>query len=174
VPYTGPVADLSEQFILDSSMISDWINVTAGGDQGVFIHTGNGDDGINISAVTAARNVMDGGLGSNFLTGGAGADTFFVDDRNPGAAIWSTVTNLAHGDDATVWGITPDAFNITWVDDGGAAGYTGLTMHAASDGRPDASMTFSGFTSTDLSNGRLTVSFGSVDGNQYMHVTANV
>jgi Ca2+-binding RTX toxin-like protein len=42
--------------------------------------------------------VLDGGTGSNFLTGGTGNDTFFVDDRALGSVIWDTVNNFHAGD----------------------------------------------------------------------------
>ena len=100
-------------------------------------------------------------------------DTFFVDDRGPSADIWSTVNNFHAGDGATVWGVTPQDFQLSWHDDEGAAGFTGLTLHATASGKPTASLTLVGYTSADLNNGKLSVSFGSVDGSTYMHVHAN-
>jgi hypothetical protein len=57
------------------------------------------------------------------------------------------------------------------MDGQGAAGYTGLTLHATAAGEPTASLTLVGFTSTDLNDGKLTVSFG-VAGSAYMYVHA--
>ena len=92
-------------------------------------------------AANSGINVLDGGTGSNFLTGGSGTDTFFVDDRGPTADIWSTVNGFHAGDAATIWGVTPQDFGLTWVDGQGAAGYTGLTLHATASGKPTASLT---------------------------------
>ena len=117
--------------------------------------------------------------GSNFLTGGSGNDTFFVDDRGPTSAIWSTVNNFHSGDAATIWGVTPSNFSLSWVDGQGVTGHTGLTLHATAPGVPTASLTLAGFTSADLTDGRLSVSFGTepasdgVAGSTYMYLHAN-
>ena len=118
---------------------------------------------------------MDGGTGSNFLVGAGGTDTFFVDDRGPSSDIWSTVSNFHAGDAATVWGVTSDASGLIWEDNQGAAGYTGLTLHALAPGRPIASLTLAGYSSADLSNGRLSVSFGTdpASASTYMYVHVN-
>jgi hypothetical protein len=73
------------------------------------------------------------------------------------------------------WGVTPQDFALGWVDGQGAAGFTGLTLHAAEASRPTASLTLSGYSQADLSNGRLSVSFGtdSASGSAYMYVHAN-
>src|SRR3954466_1535132 len=48
-----------------------------------------------ICDVAFAHNISGGGLGSNFLTGGAGRDVFFLDGRAAaqGAVTWSTITD---------------------------------------------------------------------------------
>ena len=61
----------------------------------------------------------------------------------------------------------------SWVDGQGAAGYSGLTLHATASGQPTASLTLAGYTSADLSDGRLSVSFGTVGGSNYMYVHGN-
>ena len=136
-----------------------------------FIHTGSGTDAIDVSKV-GGTNVLDGGTGSNFFTGGSGKDTFFVDDRGPPADIWSTVVKFHAGDAATIWGVTPQDFGLTWVDGQGAAGFTGLTLHATAAGRPTASLTLAGYTQADLHNGHLAVSFGNdpASGSAYMYI----
>lgn len=164
--YSGPVAGLQDEYISTSN---DNLNVSANTNNW-FIHTGAGEDAI---AVSGGTNVLDGGTGSNFLVGtasGAGTDTFFVDNRSPSASIWSTVVNFHAGDAATVWGVTPLDFNLAWSDNQGAAGYTGLTLHATKAGVPAASLTLAGFSSADLSNGKLSVTYGTVGGNAYMYV----
>ena len=164
--YTGPVAGLQYQYINTGT---DSLNISAA-TPNWFIHSGSGNDAI---AVSSGTNVLDGGTGSNFLTGGSGADTFFVDDRGPGADIRSTVNNFHAGDAATIWGITPQDYSLDWADGQGAAGYAGLTLHAMAPGAPTASLTLVGFTKSDLSDGRLSVSFGSSNGSSYMYVHDN-
>jgi phospholipase/lecithinase/hemolysin len=165
-PYTGPVSGLEQQYI---NITTDSLNITAT-TPNWFVHSGGGEDAI---AVASGTNVLDGGTGSNFLTGGSGTDTFFVDDRGPTADIWSTVNGFHAGDAATIWGVTPQDFALSWVDGQGATGYSGLTLHATASGQPTASLTLAGYTSADLSDGRLSVSFGTVGGSNYMYVHGN-
>jgi Ca2+-binding RTX toxin-like protein len=168
--YTGPVSGLQHEYI---GITSDHLNIGVSNDDW-FIHSGSGDDAITVHGGT---NVLDGGSGSNFLTGatGTGHDTFFVDDRSASADIWSTVVNFHAGDDATVWGLTPQDFNIGWSNNQGASGFTGLTLHATAAGKPTASLTLAGFTMDDMSNGRLSVTFGhdSASGSSFMNVHSN-
>ncbi len=74
-----------------------------------------------------------------------------------------------------MWGVTAQDFSLNWVDNQGASGYTGLTLHATASGKPTASLSIAGFTSADLSNGRLSVSFGTdaPSGSPYMYVHDN-
>ncbi len=120
------------------------------------------------------KNVLDGSTGSNFLVGnvaGNGTDTFYIDDRNPSADIWSTVANFHVGDAVTLFGITPANKTLTWADGQGAVGATGLTLHATQVGAPTALFTLAGYSTPDLSNGRLAVNFGTEpDGTPYMSV----
>ena len=170
-PYTGPVSGLQNEYI---NITSDSLNISAS-TPNWFIHSGGGNDAI---AASSGINVLDGGTGSNFLTGGSGTDTFFVDDRGPTSAIWDTVNNFHSGDAATIWGVTPSDFALSWMDGQGATGYTGLTLHATATGVPTASLTLAGFTSADMNDGKLTISFGttaasgSVAGSNYMYVHA--
>jgi hypothetical protein len=166
--YSGPVPNVQGEYI---NITSDNINITASSPNW-FIHSGSGMDAI---AVSSGTNVLDGGTGSNFLVGGSGSDTFFVDDRSAPADIWSTVVNFHAGDNATVWGVTPQDFNLSWVDGQGAAGYTGLTLHATAAGKPTASLTLTGYGQVDLADGRLSVGFGTdtASGSTYMLVHAN-
>lgn len=165
LPYTGPVSGVTEEYI---NLTSDNINITAT-TPNWFLHSGSGEDAIQVSSGT---NVLDGGTGSNFLVGGTGQDQFYVDDRGATKDIWSTVAGFHSGDSATVWGVTPQDFSLNWVDGQGATGFTGVTLHATAADKPIASLTLSGFTTADLNNGRLNVSFGTVDGNTYMNVRA--
>jgi Ca2+-binding RTX toxin-like protein len=165
--YTGPVAGLGYEFI---NMSLDSINLTVT-TPNVFLHSGSGQDAIQVSS---GNNVLDGGTGSNFLVGAAGNDTFFVDDRIATANIWSTVVGFHAGDAATVWGVTPKDFNLQHTDNAGAAGFTGLTLSATAAGKPDANLTLSGFTTADLTNGKLSVGYGTdpASGSNYMLIQA--
>jgi Ca2+-binding RTX toxin-like protein len=165
-PYAGPVAGLTSQYL---NITTDSLNISVS-TPNWFIHSGSGNDAIQVSSGT---NVLDGGTGSNFLTGGSGSDTFFVDDRGPTADIWSTVNNFHAGDAATIWGVTPNDFSLAWFDGQGAPGFTGLTLHATSPGRPTASLTLAGFTSGALNNGQLSVIYGTSGASPYMYIHDN-
>jgi hypothetical protein len=98
-------------------------------------------------------------------------DTFFVDDRNASTDIWSTVVNFHVGDAVTLFGITPANKTLAWVDGQGAVNATGLTLHATQAGAPTALLTLAGYSTSDLSNGRLAVNFGAEpDGTPYMSI----
>jgi hypothetical protein len=162
--YTGPVAGLQEQYIYTGR---DSVNITVNSDDW-FVHGGPGNDAI---AVVGGTNVLDGSTGSNFLSGGTGSDTFFVDDRSPSAPIWSTMNGFHAGDMATVFGVTPGQFDLVWADGEGATGYQGLTLHVLDGNAPTASLTLSGYTTADLQDGRLAVTFGQeADGTPYMSI----
>jgi hypothetical protein len=167
--YSGPVAGLQWEYIYTGS---DNLNVAANVPDG-FIHTGSGEDAINVSSA-GGNNVLDGSTGSNFLVGGSGDDTFFVDDRAPSADVWSTVSNFHAGDAATIFGVTQSGFGTSWVDGQGATGYTGLTLHVTAAGLPTASLTLAGFSTADLTNGRISTSWGTEsDGTPYLYVHDN-
>ena len=167
--YAGPVPGLQHEYIINTSPHN--LNVTAS-TPNWFIHTGSGDDAI---AVSSGTNVLDGGTGSNFLTGGSGTDTFFVDDRLPTADIWSTVVGFHSGDDATIFGITPSDFKLTWLDNQGAAGAKGLTGGFTASGKPTANITLAGYSTADLGS-KLLVTYGKtldtpgLPGSVYMNI----
>lgn len=173
VPYTGPVAGLTHELLLTGAGNTNVTSFAANS----FIRTGAGNDAIDVSAA-GGNNVLDGSTGSNFLTGGSGSDTFFVDDRNPAAAIWSTIAGFHAGDTATIWGVTQAGFTIDWLNGQGASGATGLTASFTAPGAPAVDVTLAGFTTADLSNGRLAVSFGTspnepgLAGSAYMSIRA--
>jgi ELWxxDGT repeat protein len=170
--YDGPVAGIQKQYI---NTTTGNLNVTAN-TENWFIHSGSGFDGIDVSH-GGGVNVLDGGTNSNFLVGGTGpnsSDTFFVDDRGPSSDIWSTVANFHAGDAATIFGVTQQGFKTTWVDGQGAAGYTGLTLHETAPGVPTASISLTGYSLADLSNGRLSTSWGKeADGTPYLYIHGN-
>jgi len=166
--YTGPVAGLQQEYIYPGD---DSMNIIVTSDDW-FLKGGPLDDAIQAHG---GYNVLDGSTGSNFLTGGSGTNTFFVDNRGPPADIWSTVNGFHQGDDATVFGMVPapDNSNFQWVDDQGAVGFTGLTLHVFTPNAPTASLTLPGYSKSDLDSGRLSVGFGSEpDGTPFMHIIA--
>lgn len=167
-PYNGPVAGITRQVVATSPERLDiFANVP-----NLFIHTGAGDDAVQLNG---GVNVVDAGAGSNFLTSGTGQDTFFVDLRGAVADIWSTVANFHSGDAVTLWGAAPPG-PYAWSGGGGAPGATGLTLHERIGGGPGtASLTLAGFANADLRNGRLAVSSGHDDasGSDYVRVQAN-
>jgi hypothetical protein len=153
--YPGPVAGIQWQFITSTT---DSLAITATSPN-TFIHTGSGTDAINVSKVNGT-NVLDGSTGSNFLVGGTGFDTFFVDDRSPAADVFSTVVGFHSGDNATIFGVTATDFKLNTLDNQGAAGFQGLDFGFSAAGKANANLVLSGFTTADLTNGRLTTTFG--------------
>lgn len=142
--YAGAVGYLQRQFI---NPTGHPVSVAAG-IPNVFLH-GGGAVGGNALQVLSGQNVIDGGVGSNFLVGGTdptGADTFFLDARGGGVS-WGTVVNFHKGDAVTFWGWKDGVTSYDWFASGGAPGFTGATIHArlnGGSGAYDASITFAG------------------------------
>ncbi len=173
-PYSGPAGSSSQYVVQTDNPALSASNLSISAlSPNVFIHTGSGVDAIDVSGV-GGQNVLDGGTNSNFLTGGAagsGADTFFVDARGAASDIWDTIANFHAGDAVTLFGITPTSKAIAWADNQGTTGATGLTLHATQAGAPTASFTLAGYTTADLSNGRLGATYGTeADGTPYLYV----
>jgi hypothetical protein len=154
-PYSGPVPGLLHQYI---NITTDSLNITATAPNS-FIVSGTGQDAINVSSVNG-NNVIDGGGGSNFLTGGTGNDQFYVDVRNLTTGIFSTIANFHSGDNATIFGVTLADFNVHLFDNAGAPGFTGLTFAFTQAGHPTANLDLAGYSIADLTNGRLSQTFG--------------
>jgi V8-like Glu-specific endopeptidase len=152
-PYAGPVAGLQNTY---ANVTPASLNVVAT-TPNWFITTGSGNDAIT---VTSGTNVVNGGAGSNFLTGGNGTDTFYLDTTAPDQDIWSTVVNFHQGDAVTLWGVSPLTATLNWASGQGAAGYTGLTLHAETINGTSASLTLDNYSQADLSDGRLAIAFG--------------
>ena len=175
--YAGPVANVQNQFL---HITTDNLNITATKPNN-FIHTGSGNDAVDLSLFGpsgAGTNVVDCGGGSNFLIASISpfsVATVFIDIRAATADTWTTAVNFHKGDAVTIYGVTPSAA-LDWEDGQGAAGFTGLTLHAAAPGKPIASLTLaSGYfehSKADLGNGRLAVSFGTdtASGGSYLHI----
>jgi serralysin len=163
-PYTGSVTGLQWQYIYPGT---NSVNIAVSSDNW-FLVGGPGNDAIQ---AFGGYNVLDGGTGSNFLTGGSGTDTFFVNEINPSADTWTTVNNFHNDDDVTLFGIDPGKDILQFVDNQGASGFTGLTLHASLSSGSTASLTMVGYSTADLSNGTLRVQFGNEqDGTPFMHI----
>jgi hypothetical protein len=159
--FTGPASlNLDYQLIetgynavVIGGATNDFIKVASTNSLGKAVDAGAGDD------------VIDGGVGSTFISGGAGSDTIFLDGRASGVS-WSTVTDFTFGQDkATIWGWKAGVSRVSTLftdfNTGGAAGYTGLTLHFENllpDGA-GAGQTNSNFNSITLS-GRTLADFG--------------
>jgi lysophospholipase L1-like esterase len=152
-PYSGPVAGVTSEYIATTA---DRLNIAAS-TPNWFIKS----NGSTIT-VSSGTNVLDGGTGSSFLVGGTGADSFYVDDRALTATVWSTIMNFHSADNATIWGITAADFSLIWLADQGAPGATGLTAVFASHtaGVPEARVTLAGYNQADLTNSKLSISYG--------------
>lgn len=110
--------------------------------------------------------MLDGGAGSNFLTGGSGTDTFFLDSRGT-ATTWSTIVNFHAGDIATVFGFHPGLSSSTVSASDGASGFTGYTIHAETAGAGtgvNASLTFAGIDASTAAQHFVTTT-GTLGGN---------
>ena len=131
---------LPELFAGDASLglLYQWIDTSA---DAVLVGSNFADfivlQGTGNKAVNGAggADVIDGGTGSTFVSGGSAgdADTFFLDGRAPGVS-WSTITDFELGSDkVTIWGwkegVSRASVLFNDVDTGGATGYTGLTLH---------------------------------------------
>jgi hypothetical protein len=151
--FTGPeslnldyqLIETSDNAVVIGGDSNDFIKVASTQSLGKAVNGGGGDD------------VIDGGVGSTFISGGAGVNIIFLDGRAPGVS-WSTVTDFKLGQDkATIWGWKAGVSSVLALDAaGGAAGYTGLTLHfknllpdgaAQTDTNPNLnSITFTGMT----------------------------
>ena len=161
--YHGPVGYLNNQFIYDSA---DPAVIFAGATSS-FVKSLSGFCAIQLAG---GRNVVDAGPGSNFITGGNGDDTFFLDGTH-GAVTWNTIQNFHPGDMMTLFGFHPGTSSFVWADGEGAGGYTGRTIHAdlAGDGNVTASLTFAGTTAADTD--KYIVQTGSLGTLDYLAVT---
>jgi hypothetical protein len=157
--YNGPVAGLEHEYI---QVTPHNLSLMALSDNS-FIRSADGSDAL---VAHGGYNVLDGGMGSNFLTGGTGRDTFFT-HVDGGANTWSTVVGFRPGlDDLTLWDIAPD-FRVTWTADQGAAGYQGATFSLPDGHGHFASLSLAGYTPAQAD--QLSYSVGMTGGHTYLH-----
>ena len=169
--YTGPVSGLEREFIL---VTPDNVNITAQVPN-VFINSGSGTDALDVSK-SNGNNVLDGGSGSNFLTGGTGFDTFFLDYRNPTVDLFSTIVNFHSGDNLTIFGINQTDYMLKLLDNQGAVNAKGLDFAVDAPGKPHGNVVLAGFSSADIDSGKLTLSYGrtqdlpGLPGSEYLNI----
>lgn len=125
--YSGPVSGLEYNWYGTSRA-----EAVFGTNHNDFIAL-RGDDAANGGA---GDDVLNGGTGSNFLAGGAGRGTFFVDVRGAGVT-WSTIADWEQGEQLAVSGWQKGVSQASWVENAGAAGWTGATMHIDINGNGD-------------------------------------
>lgn len=175
--YTGPVAGITNQFV---EISGDSLNITATAPNN-FIQVGGlgasnpATVGINVSQ-SNGTNVLDSYANSSFLSNGAGIDQDYLDVRGLTQNMWSTIVNFGAGDNATVWGVAAADFKLTWIGDTqGAVGSTGLTgvFIPSKAGQPEAAVTMAGFKLADLTDGKLTIGFNTINGTSYASIHAN-
>ncbi len=144
--YGGPVDYLRSQFIYDG----DQSIVIVANAPDVFIKSFSGYAAIQLAS---GQNVVDAGPGSNFLIGGTGQDTFFLDGTS-GRVVWDTILGFHPGDMVTMFGFHPNQSRYVWQASDGTAGYTGPTIHAdlGGTGAVTASLTFAGATAADTAH----------------------
>lgn len=132
----------------------------------VFIRGGSGTDAIQVKS---GRNILDGGEGSNWLIGGDGQDTFFLDQRG-GGVTWSTVGGYGAGDAVTIWGFNPGVSRYWWEANAGAANGKGATLRVdtGNTGKIDASVTFAGLSADQAS--KLLLTTGTQPAGSYLYV----
>lgn len=132
--------------------------------EGVVLSASNSNDFIALQGLqNKAMNGLAGddvlsGVGSLFMTGGLGDDTFFLDGRVAESS-WSTITDFTQGQDRlTVWGWRDGISRIeAAMDDTGASGYEGLTLtfvdlfdSAGQQTTATHSLTFAGLSLSDF------------------------
>jgi serralysin len=134
-------------------------------------------DAINVGPA-GGNNVIEVAAGSDFLIGGTGDDTFSLDDRSPAGNTWSSILNFHSGDAAVLWGVTIADFSVAWLNGQGAPGATGLTGVFTAPGKDSVAITLSGHTTADLTDGKLSIAYGTTPnepgspGTPYTYITA--
>ncbi len=162
--YHGPVDYLQGQYIYDGPQTVAITALTPN----VFVKNFAGEAAV---ALQSGRNVVDAGKGSNFLTGGTGDDTFFLDGRS-NVTTWNTIVGFNKGDVATLFGFRAGVSSYRWDEVAGAPGYTGRTMRAdlLGNGTTSASLTFAGANRSVTDSYAITT--GQVQGIDYMQIFA--
>ncbi|MFL5255923.1 MAG: hypothetical protein ACJ8AI_24120 [Rhodopila sp.] len=143
------------------------LNITASGPSS-FISAGSGDD---ISSI-AGSTVVDAGASSNFLASSGSGNTAFSISAADATDTVSTIAGFHAGDSATIRGVDLTDFTETPQDNAGAAGSTGLGISFSAPGHATTELVLAGYTSADLTNGRLAMTSGEASGTPYVTIQA--
>jgi hypothetical protein len=154
-----------------ADVTSDSLNITAN-IPNVFIQSGSGND--IVSATQGGNNVLDdtgGQVNFEFGSPGTGTDVFFLDARHDPAS-WNTIANMHAGDAAIVFGIGPQDVKALATNGLGVPNYQGLTLRTFQGGGASY-LTLAGYSTADLSIGRLLTAVGTApDGSSFLLVQA--
>ena len=135
-----------------------------------FIQSGTGND--ILSATQGGNNVLDdmgGQVNFELGSGNTGTDTFFLDTRHDPVS-WNTIANFHAGDAAIIYGIAPQDLTTSAANGLGVPAYQGLTLRTFQGGGA-AFLTLAGYSTADLSNGRLAAATGTApDGSSFLLV----
>jgi hypothetical protein len=74
--------------------------------------------------------------------------------------VFATVVGIHSGDNATLFGATPSDSTLNVPDHQSAAGCIGAEFGLRAPGHANANFVLAGYSSADLTNGRLTVTYG--------------
>jgi hypothetical protein len=118
-----------------------------------FITTGSGNNVINVNSV-------------------GGNNTFVISAASGTQDTVSTIIGFHTGDSATIKGVDLTDFKKTVTDNAGLAGATGLGLSFSAPGHPTTELVLVGYSSADLSNGRLNVSSGETSGVPFVTIWA--
>lgn len=128
----------------------------------------NDPNGLAAQFIYNGADVLDGGLGSVFLTGGTGRDFFFTDARQF-QFVWSTVTDFSAREIVTLWGFQQGRDSFTILPREGGAGYEGVTLETTINGANPAiaRVTLSGRTQADF-----VISYGEAGDGKYLAINS--
>lgn len=127
----------------------------------VFVY-GQGNDIINLQG-DAGTNVLDAGHGNDTLIGGTGQNTFVVEGNTAIHTVSDIIQQFHAGDAIDIWGIPKSggANSVYFTND---ADGSGLTVKAVGPGHPSVSVDIKGYTTADISAGRITTTYSNAQG----------
>jgi len=168
IAYSGPggpgtLTQISQQFV---DITTDNLNITSDGPR-TFIHSGAGDDVLQATPLSSSNqgsgHIFNAAGGSNVLIGNDGVNGFkdiLMADADPTKSVTNLFQGFESGDDIVVRGLTLQDFTYSATDN---AARTQLQITATQIANPaiETSIMVSGFTTQDLSNGKLIMGFSS-------------
>ncbi|HQT76295.1 MAG TPA: hypothetical protein PLD10_04515 [Rhodopila sp.] len=154
----GPLASLAggTSATSDTAAITP-ASLTAASTSSVFTNTAS-----VTPAGPGSDTQLDANTTSSFVIAASGDQTFVMDVRNPTVSTFSTIANFHSGDTVKILGLSLSDFTVNLYNDVGAPGYTGLAFALSSPGHPTVNLVLSGYSTADLTNGRLSQAFGTV------------